>query len=515
MSNTPPDPELSEESPPTDSRPSAVQTAVETFLRHVRRVVTRGAPATDAAPTPVLMTDGGQDNAKVIGHNKKGSGQTVGVWGEVDSSNGCGLATPNDVRIDGTVLTNETDFKVETGTQATNDAQNVILGHASNNVAEGIAGVTIAGGGYDSGSNDYSHVAYADYGTIGGGQNNQVGASGDTDQFGATVAGGIVNTASDYYATVGGGEGNTASGSGAIVGGGFDNTASSSRATVGGGYENTASGGEATVAGGDGNTASGTQATVAGGYENTASDSYATVAGGYENTASNLSATVPGGAFGAAESDESFVWNDASSYHAIPNSGFNGLSSDTAVNGEPVTGADTFSVSATGGVRFITGNSSVTYIDGGTAGWSTSSTRTAKTNIDPVDPQQVLDGIEDVEVATWEYKTDDGQGAGTTHVGPMAEEFHGILDVDLGSSDEHINSLNADGTLFAAVQGLAERLKEETDRLAEANDQLNQDLDAKDDRIGELEAENDELRERLADIEAHLGVDDSEFSTDD
>ena len=82
MSNTPPDPELSEESPPTDSRRRAVQKAVETFLRHVRRVVTRSSPATDAAPTPVVVTDGGQADAKVIGHNQE-SGQTVGVWPEL------------------------------------------------------------------------------------------------------------------------------------------------------------------------------------------------------------------------------------------------------------------------------------------------------------------------------------------------------------------------------------------------------------------------------------------------
>jgi hypothetical protein len=491
MSDTPPDPELSEESPPTDSRRSAVQTALETFLHHVRRVLTRGSPATDAAPTPVLVTDGGQADAKVIGHNQE-SGQTVGVWGEVDSSDGCGFATPDDVRIDGTVLTNETDFTVEAGTQSTNAAQNVVLGHASNTVAGGTVAVTIAGGGYDSGSTDRSHVAYDNYGTIGGGYNNQVGTSDDTYRPAATVAGGASNTASGYDAT------------------------------VGGGIANTASDQDATVAGGDSNTASGLGATVAGGLSNTASGNEATVGGGADNTASGQDATVPGGVFGAAESNDSFVWNDGSSYHAIPNTDTDGLSSKKAVNGEPVTGRGTFSVSAQGGVRFITGSNSVTYIDGGTTGWSTSSTRTAKTNIDPVDPQQVLDGVEDVEVATWEYKNDDGEGAGTTHVGPMAEEFHGILDVDLGSSDEHINSLNADGTLFAAVQGLTERLNEQTDRLAEENEQLTQNLDAKDDRIerleadrDELEAENDELRERLADIEAHLGLDDPERSTDD
>ena len=343
MSNTPPDPELSEESPPTDSRRSAVQTAVETFLRHVRRVVTRGSPATDATLTPVLMADGGQANAKVIGHNQ-GSGQTVGVWGEVDSPDGCGFATPDDVRIDGTVLTNETDFTVETGTQSTGNAQNVVLGHASNTVA-GTVGVTIAGGGQDNGSDDYSHVVYDGYGTIGGGYNNQVGTNDNTYQPAATVGGGRDNTASGEDATVGGGDGNTASGPDATVGGGESNTASGRQATVAGGDGNTASDGWATVGGGDDNTA-GYEATVGGGFSNTASGENATVGGGEDNTASGLDATVPGGTSGAAESDDSFVWNDNSAYHAIPNSGFNGLSSDTAVNNEPVTGASTFSVSA-------------------------------------------------------------------------------------------------------------------------------------------------------------------------
>ena len=53
------------------------------------------------------------------------------------------------------------------------------------------------------------------------------------------------------------------------------------------------------------------------------------------------------------------------------------------------------------------------------------------------------------------------------------------------------------------------------ERLEADRDDLQDNLDAKDDRIEEVEAENDELRERLADIEAHLGLDDPEISTDD
>ena len=155
---------------------------------------------------------------------------------------------------------------------------------------------------------------------------------------------------------------------GNVVAGHPDNTVDNSAVgvVIGGGgngsYQNTAGGNYATVGGGKGNGAGGRNATVAGGEINQATDNSATVGGGYTNTASGAYSTVPGGGKGAAESNYAFVWNDSSQYHDVP-PGNQGLSSDTAVNGEPVTGARTFSVSATNGFRFITGSNSVTYID--------------------------------------------------------------------------------------------------------------------------------------------------------
>jgi len=708
-----------------DTSRAAVRATVSALLERVRPVLAR--PTTMAGgrqtTTPVLIADGGQSNAKVIGYNQN-SGQTVGVWGEVDSPDGCGFATPDDIRIDGTITTNETDYIVEAGTTTTGDAQNVIQGHASNSVTDGAVGATIGGGGFDDGSSVEQNVVRDDFGTIGGGVENRAGSddSDPTTAPGATIGGGAINTASNSMATIGGGSrndadalqstigggrlntasgeratvgggdrniasgleatvgggdenhasgdaatvgggvnneasespatiggggGNTAaasyatvsgggvneaSGSNSTVGGGRNNIANSLNATVAGGNDNTASGTQATVAGGIGNTASGNKAfigggdtnvagdfnavvaggfenvasakataigggaynevsarraavgggvrntasaekatvgggehntvaakwatiagggpsdpsspsttnnvaydnygtiggggnnqagtndgdpttaefatvgggrvntasgawaTVGGGLGNTASDVDATVGGGNNNTASGVEATVPGGARGAAESDKSFVWNDGSQYHFIPNSSSDGLSSDTSVNVENVTGSNTFSVSAQGGVRFITGSDKVTFIEPGETGWSTWSSRAAKTNIKPVDPETILDGVEELEVATWEYENGDGDSAGTTHIGPMAEDFHDI--VDLGSSDEHINSINADGVLFAAVQGLSEKLDEKDDQIDDQQDQ-----------IDELEMENDRLRERLTAVEAHLGLD--------
>jgi hypothetical protein len=70
----------------------------------------------------------------------------------------------------------------------------------------------------------------------------------------------------------------------------------------------------------------------------------------------------------------------------------------------------------------------------------------------------------------------------------MAEDFHDVVDV--GTDDGSINSINADGVAFAAIQGLAERLDEKTER------------------IDDLETENEQLRERIDAIEERLGMDD-------
>ena len=361
---------------------------------------------------------------------------------------------------------NEADFEATVGGGVFNRALGVgaTASGGSSNLVEGIY-ATIAGGGPsedEDNPQETNNVVYDNYGTIGGGGNNQAGTSSG-DQSDTT------------YATVGGGRNNTASGELSTVAGGADNTASNLAATVAGGLNNTANGG-------------------------------ATVGGGGDNTASAGGATVPGGSRGAAESTNSFVWNDGTEYHDIPNlNGGNGLSSDTAVSnasGEP-TGPNTFSVSADDGVRFITGgvtNPKVTYIPSDSAGWTATSTRTVKTNIDPVEPREALAGVESMEVATWEYENEDGDGAGTTHIGPMAEEFHDAFDV--GSSDEHINSINADGVALAAIQGLSTELDETREELAEARDELAE----KDKRIAELEADSEQKDERIADLEARLAA---------
>lgn len=418
------------------------------------------------------------------------------------------------------------------GMNNTASAVNATVGGGRNNVAS--HGATTVGGGF-------GNTATGRRSTIGGGINNATSGNetviggGDGNVAGganAVVAGGIGNTASAKAAAIGGGTDNDAGGWRATVGGGLGNTADSSNATVAGGTSNVATGIEATVGGGNGNAASDNQATVSGGEGNLASSDWATVGGGDSNvassaswptvaggrgnsavqtlatvgggdvnTASGLSSTVPGGKNNLAEGDESFaagsrakaendnafVWNDGTFFHDIDGDGDNdGFSSADDVDGSGVTGANTFHASADGGFRFVTGSTTVAYLSSGSATWSSTSSRSSKTNVDPVDPATVLAGVEEMDVATWEYRDHDGEGQGVRHIGPMAEDFHEVVDV--GNSDEHINSLNADGVLFAAVKGLA------------------RELDEKDERIEELEAEVERVRTERAVVDERLSA---------
>jgi hypothetical protein len=162
-------------------------------------------------------------------------------------------------------------------TQQNATSPNLIGGHISNTVTSGVYGATISGGG----ENALANRVTDNYGTIGGGYNNQAGdnTGSISDKAFATIGGGGNNTAG-WYATVGGGYSNDASGSDATIGGGYNNTASLQHTTVAGGYQNVASADSATVGGGSLNNATGNYSTVGGGHTNNVSAHYATVPGG-------------------------------------------------------------------------------------------------------------------------------------------------------------------------------------------------------------------------------------------
>ncbi|QCC51742.1 hypothetical protein [Halapricum salinum] len=286
------------ESKTTDSQPTAFDPATYKVLGEL----------TDSTGTGVL------------GRNLATTGDAAGVTGTTDSPDGYGLATPDDALVEGTLSTvgewlvtsNDTRLFLHTAEDPSGDAGNVLAGHSANTIGAGVAGATIAGGGFDDGSSPVPNLVYDDYATISGGRQNEAGTDdgdptsarfatvgGGEDNTAsanhATVAGGNANTASDRETTVGGGERNVASGPNAVVGGGYINESTATQTTVAGGRQNVAGGAYDTIAGGSRNTSQGYAAAIPGGYENSVTSNYGAVGGGQHNSATRSYATVGGG----------------------------------------------------------------------------------------------------------------------------------------------------------------------------------------------------------------------------
>lgn len=174
---------------------------------------------------------------------------------------------------------------------------NVIGGWSNNLAYSGVSQATIGGGGGQSATTPglfLTNVVSDDYGTVAGGLGNLAGNTNGslTDARGATVGGGVQNTASGLDSVVAGGNANIANGTYSTVLGGAINNAGGTAATVGGGEGNVAHGFGSVVAGGGsdgsegtGNLAFGVASVIGGGVSNTnAVDAqYSTIAGGNQN----------------------------------------------------------------------------------------------------------------------------------------------------------------------------------------------------------------------------------------
>jgi hypothetical protein len=377
---------------------------------------------------------------------------------------------------------------------------NTIGGYSGNVVASGVVGATIGGGG----TVGQIQQVNGTFGTLGGGTANTVGGFSSTiggGQFNfstgvvSTVGGGEDNSASGNYSIVTGGQSNKASGLVSTVGGGYgnvanteattvsggnSNTASGYATTIGGGVDNTASAPDATISGGVFHTASGESSVIGGGYQNTASGILSVVAGGQFNTASGYNSTVAGGNSNTAAGDYSF----AAGWRAKANHSGSFVWGDFSTNTDITSSANNeMTIRAAGGVRFYTKSdlsTGLTIAPNGSQ-WLVVSDRNMKNHFRTLDSKQVLDKFSKLPITEWSYKAQDPS---IRHIGPMAQDFYQAF--GLGEDKLRIGTMDADGVMMAAIQG------------------LNAKLSDKDKQITSLKAENRDLKQRLADIEARL-----------
>src|SRR5208337_5658811 len=113
--------------------------------------------------------------------------------------------------------------------------------------------------------------------------------------------------------------------------------------------------------------------------------------------------------------------------------------------------------------------------------WANASDRNAKENFKAVDAQEVLFRVTALPLSRWNYKEDKS----SEHLGPMAQDFYASF--GLGEDDRHITTVDEEGVALAAIQGLNEKVEGRSQKA--------------EDRIRKLEAENSELKQRLAALE--------------
>lgn len=360
------------------------------------------------------------------------------------------------------------NFSTVTGGQFnTTTALHAYVGGGQMNAASG-AWAAIGGGQTNAASGTHATIdggltnaASGALSTMGGGANNT--ASGDT----SVVGGGSFNGALGILSTIAGGGKNGAFGNLSTVGGGTSNSAAADLTVVDGGNSNTASGIAAAVGGGVGNNASADFTVVGGGSSNTASGIAAVVGGGMSNTAGpGANTVVPGGTNNLAFGDNSF----AAGTFALCMDTCAFLWSDccrnTAGTVSPLysTGFNSWTARATGGFYMLTACDSVydptnpgtagVYVPPGGSTWLSGSHSSLKENVEPVDGEEVLEKLDNLDINRWNYKAQD---ASVEHIGPMAEDFYATFGV--GDNPYTISAVDPAGVALAAVKELHKKTK--------------------------------------------------------
>ena len=195
--------------------------------------------------------------------------------------------------------------------------------------------------------------------------------------------------------------------------------------------------GHFSVAFGRGNIAS-DSGSVAIGYHSSASGKYAT-AFGVSTIASGEYSVTMGSYADANFKKGSFVFADASSSNPTYS-----------------TANNQFVARASGGTIFYSSAdmlAGVTLPAGG-GSWSSLSDKNRKENFETIDLEKILQGIDNIQVSKWNYKT---QPASIKHIGPMAQDLY--RQFGFGEGETTITSVDMDGINLAALKALALKTK--------------------------------------------------------
>lgn len=357
--------------------------------------------------------------------------------------------------------------------------QDDFIGAGASNTASGNNSAVVSGVANRASAGDafvgagFENLASGYQSFVGGGYRDT--ASGDR----AVVAGGYINRATGPRTTVSGGWANVASANAATIGGGADNLASGLYATVGGGNGDTASGNEATVGGGFRNSATGTRSTVGGGFVNVASANASTIGGGADNSVSGEYGTVAGGRFGSSTGLYGALGGGLSNaiagdYAAIP--GGRGMTIDTGADGSFAF------LGGNAGSNDMTINTPSIAVFGNVDLWLANNDTTAR-------------ALRFYEAQSSTGAFPNGANFSSFQAGSQSDDIIYVLPEEPGSVGDMlmIDAVSGD-TLFLIWEPFFEFQFSQAEQATEGRlDELERELELRDERIRELERKVNEL----------------------
>jgi hypothetical protein len=92
-----------------------------------------------------------------------------------------------------------------------------------------------------------------------------------------------------------------------------------------------------------------------------------------------------------------------------------------------------------------------------------------KRSFESVDHENVLAGVEKLDVSRWSYRWD---GPAVRHIGPMAQDFAAAFEV--GSDNRRIHPVDMNGVALAAIKALKETVDSQAHEIAELRAQIEQ-----------------------------------------
>jgi hypothetical protein len=199
-----------------------------------------------------------------------------------------------------------------------------------------------------------------------------------------------------------------------------------------------------------------------GGFSNlTSRANYSSIIGGYDNEISNTSdfylSTILNGKNLKVTHAGNVMMGDSSSTTLTS-------SADNA-----------FTARFSGGYRFCTNyDCSTGQTLSGSGDWTSISDKNVKENFSPIDANQILDILFNLDIPSWRYIAQPDKNRRT--IGPMAQDFYQLFakPLSLHSTDKLINQADINGFNLTAIKAL----EKESKKLEQENENLNKEMDS-------------------------------------